>query len=181
MFFLFLKKNILLFLLILPSLFIIPLFSIEFDSNQYTIKKLALNASIFIFLISITIWIFFNSFYTGYFQFFNKYFFYEILPSNLQTFSNIYSQKLNLNLVFDVGIDGISLFFLILTTFLIPLCILALWEYDFSNNFEEKLFFMLLFLLETALIGTFISLDLFFFYIFFELTLIPLYFLIGIF
>jgi len=40
---------------------------------------------------------------------------------------------------------------------------------------------MLLFLLETALIGTFISLDLFFFYIFFELTLIPLYFLIGIF
>ena len=76
---------------------------------------------------------------------------------------------------FFVGIDGISFWLVLLTTFLTPLVILA-------NPVETKpkAYFISLFILETAMIGTFISLDLFLFYVFWELMLIPMYFIIGI-
>jgi len=75
-----------------------------------------------------------------------------------------------------VGIDGISLFLVLLTTFLMPIAILASWSV--KDKSKEYLFFMLI--LETGMLGAFVALDLFLFYVFWEVMLIPMYFLIGV-
>jgi len=78
---------------------------------------------------------------------------------------------------YNVGIDGISLWLVILTTFIMPLAVLSTW-----TAVEEKVkeYMICLLLLETGMLGAFISLDLFLFYIFWEVMLIPMYFIIGI-
>ena len=78
---------------------------------------------------------------------------------------------------YHVGIDGISLLLVVLTTFLTPISILASWE-SIETRVREFLFFMLT--LEAAMIGVFISIDLFLFYVFWDAMLIPMYFLIGV-
>ena len=76
-----------------------------------------------------------------------------------------------------VGIDGMSLLLVALTTFLMPLVLLASWN-DIKRSVRSYVFFMLF--LETAMVGTFVSLNLFQFYVFWELMLIPMYFIIGV-
>jgi len=78
---------------------------------------------------------------------------------------------------YHVGIDGISLFLVLLTTFLMPIAILSSWTY-IQKRVKEYLIFMLL--LETGIIGVFVALNLFLFYVFWEAMLIPMYFLIGV-
>jgi len=78
---------------------------------------------------------------------------------------------------YHIGIDGISLFLVLLTTFLMPIAILSSWKY-IQNRIKEYFIFMLI--LETGIIGVFVSLNLFLFYVFWEAMLIPMYFLIGI-
>ena len=78
---------------------------------------------------------------------------------------------------YNVGIDGISLWLVLLTTFIMPIAVLSTWK---AVEKYTKGFMALLLLLETAMLGAFVSLDLFLFYIFWELMLIPMYFLIGI-
>ncbi|HKV49070.1 MAG TPA: NADH-quinone oxidoreductase subunit M [Candidatus Acidoferrales bacterium] len=78
---------------------------------------------------------------------------------------------------YHMGIDGISLFLILLTTFLTPLAILASWN---SIHDRAKGFFISLLILETGMIGVFVSLDLFLFFVFWEVMLIPMYFIIGI-
>src|SRR5712672_462322 len=80
------------------------------------------------------------------------------------------------NIHYHMGVDGISLWLVVLTTFLTPLCVLISWN---SIHERVKEFFILLLILETALIGVFTSLDLFLFYFFWEATLIPMALLIG--
>lgn len=80
------------------------------------------------------------------------------------------------NIHYHMGIDGISVWLIVLTTFLTPLCVLISWT---SIHGRVKEFFILLLLLETALIGVFTALDLFLFYFFWEATLIPMALLIG--
>jgi NADH-quinone oxidoreductase subunit M len=75
-----------------------------------------------------------------------------------------------------VAIDGLNLFLVLLTTLLAPLVILASWTV--TERVKEYLFFMLL--LETGMIGAFVALDLFLFYVFWEVMLIPMYFIIGV-
>jgi NADH-quinone oxidoreductase subunit M len=75
-----------------------------------------------------------------------------------------------------MGVDGISMWLVVLTTFLTPLCVLISWK---SIHDRVKEFFILLLVLETALIGVFVALDLFLFYFFWEATLIPMALLIG--
>jgi NADH-quinone oxidoreductase subunit M len=75
-----------------------------------------------------------------------------------------------------VGIDGISLWLVLLTTFLMPISILASWHIE--KRVREYMIFMLV--LETGMIGVFVSFDMFLFYLFFEVSLIPMYFLIGV-
>lgn len=79
---------------------------------------------------------------------------------------------------FKLGIDGFSLFFVVLTTFLAFLCILWRWS-DVKNS--PKKYIIILLTLETMVVGTFLSIDMVSFYVFFEGMLIPLFFLIGIF
>jgi NADH-quinone oxidoreductase subunit M len=78
---------------------------------------------------------------------------------------------------YHLGIDGISLFLVLLTTFLMPAALLASWG-GIGQRVKEFSFFMLF--LETGLIGVFVSLNLFLFYVFWEAMLIPMYFIIGI-
>ena len=76
-----------------------------------------------------------------------------------------------------LGIDGISLLFVLLTTFLTPLCILASWE---SIKTRVKEYMIAFLVLETMMVGVFSSLDLVIFYLFFEGTLIPMFLIIGV-
>ena len=82
------------------------------------------------------------------------------------------------NIHYHMGMDGISMWLVVLTTFLTPLCVLISWK---SIHDRVKEFFILLLIMETALIGVFTSLDLFLFYFFWEATLIPMALLIGVF
>jgi len=83
----------------------------------------------------------------------------------------------SLNISYKVGIDGISLLLVLLTTFLTPLTLLSTWK-SITKNIRMFSFCMLF--LETGMLGVFVSLDLFLFYIFWEAMLIPMYFIIGI-
>jgi NADH-quinone oxidoreductase subunit M len=78
---------------------------------------------------------------------------------------------------YHLGVDGISLFLVVLTGVLTPLSLLTSWE---SIHKNVKLFSFFLLALETAMLGVFVSIDLFLFYIFWDAVLIPMYFLIGI-
>ncbi len=76
-----------------------------------------------------------------------------------------------------MGVDGISILFVLLTAFLMPLCILASWKSIKKRITEYMIAFLML---ETLVIGVFTSLDLFLFYIFFEGGLVPMFLIIGI-
>jgi NADH-quinone oxidoreductase subunit M len=78
---------------------------------------------------------------------------------------------------YHVAIDGISLFLVILTTLLTPICVLVSWR---SIDKRVKEFFAFLLLLEFGLVGVFCALDLFLFFVFWEISLVPMYFLVGI-
>jgi NADH-quinone oxidoreductase subunit M len=78
---------------------------------------------------------------------------------------------------YKLGIDGISLFLVLLTTLLGPICILASWK---DVQYRVKEFLIALLILQTGMIGVFVALDLFLFYVFWEIMLIPMYLLIGV-
>jgi NADH-quinone oxidoreductase subunit M len=80
-------------------------------------------------------------------------------------------------IAYRVGIDGISLFMVLLSTALMPLCVLGSWHYIHER---ERGYYALLLALLTGMLGVFVSLDLFVFYVFWEVMLIPMYFIIGI-
>ncbi len=83
----------------------------------------------------------------------------------------------SLNVSFHVGIDGISMLLVMLTTFLTPIVLISSWT---SIGKNIAFYVSLMLLLETAMIGVFVSLDTFLFYVFWEMILIPMYFIIGI-
>jgi proton-translocating NADH-quinone oxidoreductase chain M len=149
---------LLLYILLFPVFGIVLLIFIHFRKKKL-LKFVALNSACLSFIGSLFLWgNFQNS--TGSFQFVIIFFW---LP--------------NLNLNCSLGIDGISLFFLVLTTLLIPLCLLTSWN-SVKSNLKE---FLIAFLfLEFLLIGSFCVLDLLLFYIFFESILIPMFLIVGI-
>jgi NADH-quinone oxidoreductase subunit M len=83
------------------------------------------------------------------------------------------------NINFAVGIDGISLILILLSTILVPIVVLATWNESDGGRWSVKTFYVLILILETMMIGVFAATDLFLFYVFFEAMLIPVYFLIG--
>lgn len=93
------------------------------------------------------------------------------------TQSNIWISTFNVN--YAVGIDGISLVLILLSTFLVPIVILATWHESDNGRWNTKVFYILILVLETLMIGVFAATDLFLFYVFFEAMLVPIYFLIG--
>ena len=78
---------------------------------------------------------------------------------------------------YQMGVDGVTVLLIVLTTLLGVIAALSSWEYIQKR---EKEYYVLLLLLQTAVIGVFCSMDLFLFYLFFEVSLVPMYFLIGI-
>ncbi len=82
-----------------------------------------------------------------------------------------------LDISYFVGIDGLSLLLVMLTTFLTPIALIASWD-SIKQRIKEYVIFMLL--LEVGMLGVFVSVDLFLFYVFWEAMLIPMYFIIGI-
>jgi NADH-quinone oxidoreductase subunit M len=78
---------------------------------------------------------------------------------------------------YHVSVDGLSLWLIILSTFLTPICVLISWNYIKDR---EKEFYAFLLMLEFGLVGVFAAQDLFLFYVFWEICLVPMYFLIGI-
>ena len=91
--------------------------------------------------------------------------------------SNSWISAFNIN--FAVGVDGISLVLILLSTILVPIVILATWHESDTGRWNTKIFYVLILVLETLMIGVFAATDLFLFYVFFEAMLIPIYFLIG--
>lgn len=123
------------------------------------IKQVALGASLLNFVVSMVLWGEFDS-TTAEYQFTQ-----EFLPNQV-TFCHL-----------NVGIDGISVYFVLLTTFIIPICILSNWD---NITYSLKYFLMSFLILETLLIAVFVVLDILLFYIFFESVLIPLFLIVGI-
>jgi len=123
------------------------------------VRQLALGISVATFMASLSLWTGFDPAEAG-FQFVERY---SWLP--------------DFGISYHVGLDGITLWLVILTTFLTPIGLLCSWD-SVEDRVREFSFFMLL--LEAAMIGVFISLDLFLFYVFWDAMLIPMYFLIGI-
>ena len=143
---------------ILSSIIFLPLFGSIIllfikPNSENNIKLSSLWISIGTFILTLLLWFKFDSNIVGY-QFIEK----------KQWFSNF-------NFYYHIGIDGISLLLIILTTFLTPLCILSSWH-NIKNRIKEYMIAFLI--LETLLIGMFSSIDLLLFYIFFESVLIPM-------
>jgi len=91
--------------------------------------------------------------------------------------SNAWITTFNIN--YSVGVDGISLVLILLSTILVPIVVLATWHESDGGRWSAKVFYVLILILETLMIGVFAATDLFLFYVFFEAMLIPIYFLIG--
>ena len=153
------ESNIILtILLFIPILGSVPLIFFN-KKNENLIRYFGLTVSVIAFVLSLILYFNFNI-KDGNFQFLYK-----------------HNWISNLNISFFVGLDGISMLLVLLTTFIMPLTLISSWS-SIKKNVKEFTFFMLL--LETGIIGVFISLDLFLFYIFWEVMLIPMYFIIGI-
>lgn len=129
------------------------------ETADHNARTMALWVTVVTFALSLWLWINFDTNATG-FQFVEKFAWFE-----------------GTSIQYYLGIDGISLFMILLTTLLMPICILASWE-AIENRVRE---YMICFLvLEALLIGVFTALDSLLFYIFFEGMLIPMYLIIGV-
>ena len=145
-------------LIFLPLLGIIPLFFLS-QKNDKVLKGYTLALSLVEFVLSLRLWFGFNDAATG-MQFVERH---NWLPQY--------------GISYFVGIDGFSLLLIMLTTFLTPICVLATWE---DVQFRVKEFMICLLFMMSGMIGVFVSLDVFLFYVFWELQLIPMYLLIGV-
>ena len=145
----------------LPLVGCVVLMAVRGDEETVAVNArwTALWTSLIVFVISLVLWVKFDQREAG-FQF-------------VETLSWLPQYGLN----YKMGVDGISVLFVLLSTALTPICILASWE-SITKNVRE---FMIAFLiLETTMIGMFAALDFVVFYMFFEAVLIPMYLIIGI-
>ena len=142
--------------MLLNSLFLILIFGILGlivipSSYKLILRQYSLSVTTIVFILSLFLWLGFDQ-STSKFQFIT-----------------------NINLI--LGVDGISLFFVLLTTLIFPLCLLASWTF---NKGDLKTYLISFLSMELVLLLVFTSLDLLFFYIFFEAVLIPMFLVIGI-
>ena len=127
------------------------------QGNLKAIRWTAFGTSLVPFLLTVILWTQFKSSQPG-FQFQEQYTWYAALNST-----------------FHIGVDGLSLTMVLLTTLLTPLALLA----SFNISDRIKPYFMLFLFLETGMLGVFMSLDLLIFFVFWEVGLVPMYFLIN--
>ena len=150
---------------ILSSLILLPVigalflfFTKDKDGNNLTAKYVSIFTTVVNFLISIYLWIYFDQ-----------------STSNFQFIED--REWINGFINYKVGVDGISILFIILTTFITPLCIISV-----NNTVKVRLrdFLIAILIMESFMIGVFCALDLVVFYLFFEAGLIPMFLIIGI-
>src|SRR5690242_17535188 len=128
------------------------------ESARRNIRAIALWTTIATFIVSLLIWAGFDNSVPG-FQMVEK------------------VNWLDSGISYHMGVDGISMLFVILTTFLMPLSILASWE---AIEKRVKAYMIAFLILETLMIGVFCALDIVLFYVFFEAGLIPMFIIIGV-
>ena len=150
--------------MLLSNLILIPLIGsllVLFIPSQYkeTIKVTVLSFSLAEFLLSLMMWMSFDN------------------SSSRFQFVEAYNWIESSNIIFYLGVDGISLFFILLTTLLIPICLLASWD---AIKFNEKEYFIAFLAMEALVITVFCVLDIILFYVFFESVLIPMFIIIGV-
>ena len=141
---------------------LIGVFFLLFNNDEAKSNQISFNVSfltsILVFILSLVLWFNFD-------------------PSSSQ-FQFVEEKKWIVNFIkYKVGVDGISILFVVLTAFITPICIIATSN---SVKVRKKDFFIALLLMETMMLGVFCSLDLFIFYLFFEAGLIPMFLIIGI-
>ena len=152
---------------ILTYVTFLPLFGVPFilamsqkaETGRNIIKGIALIASLITFFASLRIYAGFDPFIGGF------------------QFTEDHAWITSYGIRYHMGLDGLSFWLVLLTTFLTPLTILSTWR-AIDNRVKEFQISMLV--LETAMLGTFVSLDLFLFYVFWEIMLIPMYLIIGV-
>jgi hypothetical protein len=146
---------------VLDALLVVPLIGAlaVLSRPAHEAKRVALVSAVVEFLISVPLWWTF-----------------EIGTAAMQ-FQHAYPWIPAWGIYYMVGLDGLSLFMVLLTTFTMPLAVLGSWNY-----IKDKLrpYYALLLVLTTGMIGVFVALDLFMFYVFWEIMLIPMYFIIGV-
>ena len=130
----------------------------EGEAARRNVRMIALITTVITFVVSLFIWIGFNTSDPG-FQFVEQ------------------ADWLDTGISYKMGVDGISMLFVILTTFLMPICVIASWE---AIDKRVKDYMIAFLLLETLMIGVFCALDLVLFYVFFEAGLIPMFIIIGV-
>jgi NADH-quinone oxidoreductase subunit M len=133
----------------------LTLFPVQDRTN---LKATAIGVSLVSFVLSLVLWFGFED-RTGY------------------QFATDVPWVASLGIGYRIGIDGISLVLVVLTTFLVPLTLLGAWT---TIERRVKEFVIAMLVLETGMLGAFVSLDLFLFYVFWEAMLIPMYFIIGV-
>ena len=149
--------TVLLLLPIIGALIIMPIKGDE-ETGKRNIRQVALLTTVATFILSLVMWANFENAEVG-FQFVE------------------FSPWFGGTTGYHLGVDGISILFIILTAFLMPFCILASWT-SISTRVKEYMIAFLL--LETLMIGVFCALDIFLFYLFFEGGLIPMFLIIGV-
>ncbi len=152
------ERHLLSVLIFLPLIGSVAVLLLRADDRAW-IRRLALATSLAEFAISLFLLRGFN------------------LSSALYQFEEFHDWISSPPIHYHLGVDGISLFLVLLSTFLTPLAILCSWK---SIETRVKEFFIMLLVLEAGMIGVFVSLDLFLFFLFWEVMLLPMYFLIGI-
>ena len=145
----------------LPLLGALLMFCVRGDEKSVTdnVKSIALVTTLVVFALSVYMFMGFDK-SSADFQFVEKF---DWLPA--------------LGSSYKMGVDGISIFFVLLSTLLTPICILASWE---SIKKRVREYMMAFLLLETMMIGMFCALDFVLFYVFFEGVLLPMFFIIGV-
>ncbi|MDH0366849.1 NADH-quinone oxidoreductase subunit M [Brucella anthropi] len=128
------------------------------EASRRNIRNVALLTTIFVFILSLVIWAGFDNSNPGF-----------------QMVEQI--DWMGGGISYHMGVDGISVLFVVLSAFLMPFCILASW---ISVEKRVKEYMIAFLILETLMIGVFCALDLFLFYVFFEASLIPMFIIIGV-
>ncbi|MBB6260146.1 NADH-quinone oxidoreductase subunit M [Paenochrobactrum gallinarii] len=144
----------------LPLIGALLIFLIKDDgeSARRNIRNVALLTTVFVFILSLVVWAGFDNENAG-FQMVEK------------------IEWLGGGISYHMGVDGISVLFVVLSAFLMPFCILASWV---SVQKRLKEYMIAFLILETLMIGVFCALDLFLFYVYFEASLIPMFIIIGV-
>ena len=145
-------------LILLPFIGSLFIFFIRATEKNYTAKYVALFITTANLILSLYLWVIFDK--------------------NISAFQFVEEKNWLLGIInYKVGIDGISILFVLLTTFITPICIISV---NSTIKYRIKDFLIAILLMESLMIGVFCSLDLVIFYLFFEGGLIPMFLIIGI-